>query len=255
MMDKDTYRVNAETRWEKIACPVCRGETFDPLFEKNGEPFVRCEDCGLTLINPRPLYDQVQQVYDQAYSTFYVNKAPSKRRRSRRTVNRLRRYAPSGRWLDVGCSAGFIVEAAQTAGYEAHGIDVEPWGIEFARDTLKLPHVRQGFLEQQDWPDGHFDVITCFEVIEHVPDLNAFVAALSRLLAPGGVLEVRTPDVGHWRVPKPLSNWKAVLPSEHLYYFDKRTLPSLLTQHDLSIEKIGFSLKPGLKIIARKAGG
>lgn len=250
-MNKDTYRVNEHTRWEKIACPVCGGQAFTPLFEKAGEPFVRCAGCGLTLINPRPVYDQVQQVYDASYSTFYVNKMESKRRRAARTVRRITKWVKSGRWLDVGCSAGFIVEAAHKAGFDAYGIDVESWGVEYARRTLGLPNVRQGFIEQQDWPDGYFDVITAHEVIEHVPDLNAFVAALRRLLAPGGVLEVRTPDVGHWRVPRPLHHWKAVLPSEHLYYFDRRTLPRLLAQHGFEIVKIGFNLKPGLKIVAR----
>ncbi|MDP2026118.1 class I SAM-dependent methyltransferase [Sulfuriferula sp.] len=251
-MNKNIYQTNEHTKWEQLDCPVCDGQVFSSLFEKQSEPFVKCQGCGLILINPRPAYEQVQQVYDQTYSEFYVKKMASKRKRAKRTISRIRRWVKSGRWLDVGCSAGFIVEAAHHAGFEAHGIDVEHWGVEFARKELKLSHVRQGFLEQQDWPDGYFNVISTYEVIEHVPDLNAFVASMTRLLAPGGILEIRTPDVGHWRVPKKLETWEAVLPSEHLYYFDKRTLPKLLEKHGLRVVKVGLNLKPGLKIYAMR---
>jgi ubiquinone/menaquinone biosynthesis C-methylase UbiE len=234
--------------WQKLDCPVCVGQTFTHLFEKAGEPFVRCDGCGLIMINPRPVFTQVLETYDQDYSKKYAKKIDTKRRRAKKFISRIRSFVKSGRWLDVGCSAGFIVEAAQNAGFEAHGVDVEAWGVDYAKKELKLQHVRQGFLDQQGYPDAHFDVVTVYEVIEHVPDLNAFVAELARILKPGGVLEIRTPDVGHWRTPKPLQNWEAVKPSEHLYYFSRATLQQLLLKHRLKVLKWGFNFKPGLRV-------
>lgn len=251
--DKSKIRARAATRWETIPCPVCAGTHFTALFKVQEEPFVRCQGCGLILINPRPLYAQVLETYDADYSQGYVNKAPSKRRRAARHIRRIGKYVRGGRWLDVGCSAGFIVEAARKAGYEAHGVDVEEWGVRYAREELGLANVVAGLLEDQHYPDGHFDVITAYEVIEHVPDLNGFVAELARLLAPGGVIEIRTPDVGHWRTPKPLETWEAILPSEHLYYFSHATLAKLLEKHGLTVCKRGFNLKPGIKVLVRHA--
>lgn len=240
--------------FEEIPCPICAGTQFDELFEKGGEPFVRCTGCGLTLINPRPRFEIVRKGYDAAYSEAYVRKADKKLRRARRRVARLRReYALSGRWLDVGCSAGFVVSAAAEAGFEAWGTDIETAGLRYARETLGLEHVLEGALEEQRFPDAYFDAISAYDVIEHVPDLNAFVAELARILKPDGVLDLGTPDIGHWRVPRDLPRWGEFKPSEHLYYFDRKTLARLLGAHGLRIDRTRFALKPGLKVCVRHA--
>ena len=106
-------------------------------------------------------------------------------------------------------------------------------------------------LEEPRFPDRHFQAISVYDVIEHVPDLNAFVCELERILAPGGVIDIGTPDIGHWRVPRDLAAWNEFKPSEHLYYFDRGTLARLLANHGLSIDRIRFALKPGLKVCAR----
>ena len=237
----------ASRPFERIACPVCDGTAFAALFEKQGEPFVRCEACGLVLINPRPVFGVVADTYDAAYSEGYIRKADKKRARCARWVARIaRRYVPRGRWLDVGCSAGFVVEAAAAAGFDAWGVELEAGAVAFARDILKLSQVSQGTLEAQRYPSAHFDVLSMYDVIEHVPDLNATVAELKRLLAPGGVIEIRTPDVGHFTTPRRLDTWREIKPSEHLYYFDRHTLPRLFARHGLRLRESRWMLKSAL---------
>lgn len=237
--------------WETIACPVCGGDDFEALFLKAGEPFVRCRGCTLALINPRPNFAAIRAHYDADYSAGYTRKAAKKLRRSRRRVQRLaREYQLRGRWLDVGCSAGFVVKAAEEAGFEAYGVDIEMGGIDYGRQHLGLGRLSCGLLEDQRYPSAHFAAITAYDVIEHVPDLNGFVAELKRLLAPHGVLDLGTPDIGHWRVPRKLETWGEFKPSEHLYYFDRSTLARLLARHSLRIDRRRFALKPGLKVCA-----
>lgn len=238
--------------WETIACPVCGGATFTALFEKAGEPFVRCRGCALVLINPRRPFADIRAGYDAAYSAGYTRKAEKKLRRARRRVRRLvGEYALAGRWLDVGCSAGFVVRAAAEAGFEAHGVDIESAAIAYGREVLGLANLREGLLHEQAYADGCFDAISCYDVIEHVPDLHGFVAELARILAPGGVLDLGTPDLGHWRVPRALERWNELKPSEHLYYFDRHTLARVLEAHDLVVDRVRFALKPGLKVCVR----
>ncbi|MBM2830311.1 MAG: hypothetical protein HW411_1101 [Gammaproteobacteria bacterium] len=240
---------NSAKHWEMISCPVCGSESFTPLFQKQNEPFVRCESCMLVLINPRPAHNQVLHTYDHDYSEHYAIKGEKKLRRCRRWVNRVRkRYGQDGRWLDIGCSVGFVVMAAGEAGFEGHGIDVESWGIEYGRKNFHLQNLRCGTLEEQHYPDHYFKVISLYDVIEHVPDLNTLVAEIKRILAPGGVIDIITPDIGHWRVPRSLENWGEIKPSEHLYYFNRRTLSRLLQKHGLEIVKKRFNTKPALRV-------
>lgn len=233
--------------FETIACPVCDGARFAPLFEKAGEPFVRCEGCRLVLINPRPPAPAVAATYDARYSGNYIEKAAKKRLRCRRWVARIARSgAQGGRWLDVGCSAGFVLAAAEEAGFEAWGVELEAAAVRFGREQLGLTNIVCGTLEAQHYPARHFDVISMYDVIEHVPDLNAVVAELARILRPGGVIEIRTPDVAHWRTPRNLATWREVKPSEHLYYFSARTLGRLFARHRLALRRRRMMLKPAL---------
>lgn len=223
---------------EKIGCPVCDGRDFVPLFELRGEAFVRCRGCGLVLINPRPVFARIVDTYDTSYSEAYIRKIGKKRARCKRWVARVqRRFVARGRWLDIGCSAGFVVEAARAAGFDAFGVELETRAVEFARDSLGLTQIACGTLEAQHYADAQFDVLSLYDVLEHVPDLNATVAELKRLLAPGGVIEVRTPDVDHFTTPRRLEGWREIKRSEHLYYFDRNTLPRLFARHGLALRQ------------------
>jgi len=188
--------------------------------------------------------------YDHAYSEHYANKADKKLRRCRRWVNRVKKFVCAGRWLDVGCSIGLVVMAANEAGFEGHGVDVEGWGVAYARNQLGLSNIQQGFLEDQKYPDGYFSVISLYDVIEHVPDLNLLVKELKRILAADGIIDIITPDIKHWRVPRNLSSWGEIKPSEHLYYFSKHTLSRLLGKHGLRIMQTRFHFKPSLRVYA-----
>src|SRR5579885_3639671 len=103
--------------WEHLSCPVCESISFTRLFEKGGEPFARCDHCSLIMINPRPVYSDIIHTYTHGYSTHYIDKHEKKLRRARRMVRRLSRIVAGGRWLDVGCSAGFTLQAAREAGF------------------------------------------------------------------------------------------------------------------------------------------
>ena len=240
--------------FELIPCPICGGHEFSHLFHKEKQSFVRCVQCHFTLINPRPSFDQIAKTYDSVYSENYTKKAEKKRKRALRRVKRLKsRYSLRGNWLDVGCSAGFVVEAAQNQGFTGYGIDIEAGGLAYGENILGLSNLIEGTLGEYQYPSRFFDVISAYDVIEHVPDLNLFLTEIKRILKPHGIVDIGTPDIDHWRVPKNLPTWNEFKPSEHLYYFSKDTLGKLLEKNNLKIVKRRFSLKPGLKVVISHA--
>ena len=237
----------------RIACPICGGRRFEPLFVKRGEAFVRCLDCTFVLINPPPDLSSSTATYDEEYSRAYIRKADKKLKRCRRWVDRVRRrFVSHGRWLDIGCSAGFVVKAADEAGFDAYGVEVEPAAVAYGRDAMNLENLRCGYLEEQGYPSGYFDVVSLYDVIEHVRDLNGLAAELLRIIAPGGVVEIRTPNVDHWQTPRDLSLWKEVKPSEHLYYFNYRTLRALFEKHGFRMAAKRLMIKPALVLFYSK---
>jgi 2-polyprenyl-6-hydroxyphenyl methylase/3-demethylubiquinone-9 3-methyltransferase len=101
--------------------------------------------------------------------------------------------------LDVGCGAGLLAEPLARLGATVSAIDASPELIAVARahaaaTGLEIDY-RVGDVQQLE---GQFDLITCMEVIEHVADPAAFVNALAKRLAPGGLLIISTPNATGW---------------------------------------------------------
>ena len=101
--------------------------------------------------------------------------------------------------LDVGCGAGLLAEPLARLGAQVTGLDAASELIEVAREHaagqgLDIDY-RAGELAELE---GQFDLITCMEVIEHVADPQAFVKALAKRLAPGGLLILSTPNATSW---------------------------------------------------------
>ena len=101
--------------------------------------------------------------------------------------------------LDVGCGAGLLTEPLARLGARVSGFDASPELIDVARRHAAAMGLdidyRAGDVQELE---GRFDLITCMEVIEHVADPAAFVQALARRLAPGGLLVLSTPNATGW---------------------------------------------------------
>lgn len=137
----------------------------------------------------------------------------------------LRGMAPGKRLLDVGCGMGHWVDFTMRAGWKVQGIDLSKAAVRLCHD-LGLPVTETDFMSG-DLPPGGFDVITMFELIEHVPSPPAFLARAGELLAPGGVLFMSTPNFGCLDRRLLGGQW-TVIHEEHLSYFTPKSLTKVL---------------------------
>jgi 2-polyprenyl-3-methyl-5-hydroxy-6-metoxy-1,4-benzoquinol methylase len=100
-----------------------------------------------------------------------------------------------GRLLDVGCGLGYFVRrAAAVEGWSADGYEISPEAVAFARERLGLATVHCGKVEASDFAPGSFDIITLWDVIEHIPDPDPLLSYLCSLLTPDGLLCMHTPN-------------------------------------------------------------
>ncbi|RNL66365.1 class I SAM-dependent methyltransferase [Zhongshania marina] len=236
-----------------MECPTCHNTESSLVGSKNGHKLHRCANCSLLHVHPMPAADELLRYYQDYHKTpQYTRKLKSKQRRAKKRIWSLKRLTKGSKFLDVGCNAGFAVEAARSLGLEACGIDLDEASIKFARQQYPMGDFRKISAQDLAASAERFDIIYCCEVIEHLAEPHSFVDALYTLLNENGVLFLTTPDIAHFSVQQNLLEWTAVRPPEHLLYFSKPALTALLEAHHF--RKINFrpNLKPTIKLLARK---
>ena len=155
----------------------------------------------------------------------------------------LRYRLPPARTLDVGCGHGALVMLLSRAGYDAKGLELSPWVVDFARRTFGVP-VLLGPLEAQSLKPGSLDVITMMDVLEHLVDPRATVGVAFSALREDGILMIQTPAA-----PADLS-WEEMVDANHpflplmrerghLYLFNHTSLRRLLVE-SLGIRHVNF---------------
>jgi 2-polyprenyl-3-methyl-5-hydroxy-6-metoxy-1,4-benzoquinol methylase len=140
----------------------------------------------------------------------------------------IKTLAPGKRLLDVGCATGFFLEAAVEQGYEASGVEFSTVAISLARPDIR-ERITCGDVNTLLGQDvAKFDVVTAFDIIEHVQDPVKFVEDIRNALVPGGVLALSTPDTGHFLRYLMRSKWPMLQPMQHTVLFSRRAIEELL---------------------------
>jgi len=215
---------------DDLPCFLCGSRRCRVLHRR--EPFraVKCADCSLVYILPRLTSEALKALYGSAYwnsdrakdygYTDYLADAPlyldTFRRRSR--VIAAYRRAP-GRVLDVGCAAGFFLKVMADKGWETHGVEISPPVAEYARSTLGLKNVRTGeatLLKEME--PASFDVVTFWDVVEHLEDPREALRLARPLLKDDGILIVETQNVESAFAYLLGRSWQHFKHEEHLYH-------------------------------------
>lgn len=132
--------------------------------------------------------------FEDIYGGAYDARNPKYKHRA--LLAALRMHQPSGRLLDIGCAYGkFLQVAAEEGGYDLSGCDVSEHAAGIARERLAPHgvHIEQGGVLDDPFPGETFDVVTMFDVIEHVTDLGAAFAAVKGRLKGDGIFAFSVP--------------------------------------------------------------
>ncbi|MFH1107115.1 MAG: class I SAM-dependent methyltransferase [Candidatus Micrarchaeota archaeon] len=233
--------------YEEVKCNLCCSDDYDVVYparhagKPTGESYcasgnevlldqvVKCRKCGLVYVNPRLKGEAIVEGYAQAVDETYVSQARGREATFRSSLKLIEKHRPGkGRILDIGCAAGFFLKAAKESGWEEHGVEPSRWLADYGRKKLGLD-IKPGTLKEAKYPPEYFDVVTLWDVLEHVPDPRAELEEAGRVLKPGGLLVVNYPNFGSRLAKIAGRRWWFLL-SVHLWYFTPHTLKAMLAK-------------------------
>jgi SAM-dependent methyltransferase len=230
-----------------ILCSTAVDAHTDLAWRKDGYDIVRCPSCGLVFRAELPPEQALGEIYDEDYFrdrrdgpdrhgyADYLRDEALHRANARRRLGLLAAHTPHpGRILDVGSAAGFFVDEARHAGWDALGVDVSPAMVEWGRSHLGASLICSTFT-QSNLPAQPFDAITMWDYIEHSVDPRADLAKARTLLRPGGILALSTGDIGSLVARASGRRWHLLTPEHHNFFFDRTTLGQLLDETGFTV--------------------
>lgn len=231
-----------------VNCNMCGSVSAKPMFRAKGFDLVQCARCDLAYVANPPDAEGLRKLYSAGESDYHSElhdpDSVASRRMAAIAARHLkftRRFARKGRLVDVGCSSGEFLVLAHDAGFDCSGIEFSAESAVQARRRSGLS-IERGTLQDTALLPGSCDVLTLFDVIEHVPDPIADLARAFELITPGGWLILSTPNIDGLfpRASRPLANrldyWPHPEPPHHLFQFSQATLSRIVQRAGFHVE-------------------
>ncbi len=233
----------------EVDCNLCGSRTRtllydipDPVDARSSWRLWRCAECSLVYLNPQPDPDDLAPHYGREYygeqnvrfgGPLEAFEIWCRRQRARR-VGRLR---SPGRVLDVGCGRGVMLAALRDMGWQVVGTEVSAEAARHARDHLGI-EVHAVDLTDLPHQHSHFDAITFWHVLEHLPDAGGAIRRARALLRPGGLLVVAVPNMDSLEACLAGPAWFHLDVPRHLFDFPESALWQLLDEQGFLIRRV-----------------
>lgn len=232
----------APIEWEEGPCPICACPDWSHKIEapelaaETARWFlvVECRHCRLCFTNPRPTPRCLARLYPA------VVPPPLDLLRPSRPDPRLAWLWPTlerGRLLDFGCGIGAFLRGLHERGLRFTAVNLAAPAVEFLRHAWGMP-AHAGTLPHPELAGATFDVVTLFDVLEHVHQPLAVLRAVHELLAPGGVVVLAVPNIDSLPFRWFGARWPGLDLPRHLTHFTPRTLRMILDRADFRVQRL-----------------
>ncbi|UCB56996.1 MAG: class I SAM-dependent methyltransferase [Candidatus Omnitrophota bacterium] len=234
--------------FQAVSCPGCNSKRHRSEFKKNSFVYALCDRCGTIFVNPRPCFKQLKAFYvDSASSRYWTRKFfPPVAEARRREIFRPRAeyigkvLSKKNKWTvgDVGAGFGLFLEELAKLKPSIRPVVIEP-SVEMA-DICRskgLEVIPQALEDIRGW-DRRFDLLTAFELFEHLYDPGQFLKKIGQLLRPGGYLFLTTLNGKGFDIQMFWEKSKSIFPPHHLNFFNPGSVATLLQKNDFIVEEI-----------------
>lgn len=252
---------------EETKCNLCGSDKFTVVYEaqlKSEDPdsasctctntghgefyrVLKCNECGLVYCSPRPSEQITFDSYSEVCDSVYKEQEHGRILTFEKLLKELETYRKEkGKLLDIGASTGVFLNCAAGRGWDVQGIEPSVWCTEEAskKELLKGRIVSGTYRDIEKFSDK-FDVISMWDVIEHLHDpMNALETCAGKL-KDGGLLALTTIDIGSLFAKISGKRWPWLM-KMHLYYFDRKTIEAYLKESGFEL----LAVKPYVHVIS-----
>jgi 2-polyprenyl-3-methyl-5-hydroxy-6-metoxy-1,4-benzoquinol methylase len=222
-----------------MICLICK-TPMEPFLNKNGYTIYQCKSCGFGRTDLKKSYTQfVKEFYNKAYFTGdpkhsgfdnYENDKPMIKKNMESFMKHIKLHKPNGKFIDMGCAMGFFIELALSHGFDAYGFDSSTFAVSIAKKLVD-DRVKVGTIEDIQYPTLKFDVATLTDVFEHLENPERVLKNIHRVLRKDGIVMIATGDTNSLAAHKMQRRWTFYNPPQHLSYFNKNNLTTLLQRN------------------------
>ncbi|MBI5020626.1 MAG: class I SAM-dependent methyltransferase [Ignavibacteriales bacterium] len=255
-----------------LLCPVCGNRNlgakpFGYLFKNRWLNAVECKKCTIIFINPQPTNQEIASLYSKEYfehdfrcghTGSYFDESALASLGEDKLLVQFKKFKDKGTFLEIGCAGGAFLNTLREAGYSVQGVEYSSEATQFAKERFNL-NIHTGDLLSAKFDDNMFDLVYMGDVLEHLPDPNATLGEIHRIMKQGGVLGIRCPmqtntlysRIGFMVYTLLRKRATVHLPPYHLFEYRAKSIKYLLNSHQFKIELLNQTIMPVADISLR----
>lgn len=240
---------------ERMTCKCCNSndlylvyEGRDRLHGIDGDfALFTCNNCGVVTVRPQLSYEEIEKYYPENYISYPspIQTESSKLKRFDRQFGVTKRRnkiekctkKKGGKILDIGCATGVFLKEMKDHGWDVYGIEPSVYASEIAVSQLGL-NVFNGYLDEIEFEDNFFDVITLWDVFEHLPNPVETLQIIKRILKPNGNLVITTPNTESWERRIFKQYWAGWDVPRHTNIFSDKSIDRFLKDQGMKIDRL-----------------
>jgi len=231
---------------DEVECKVCKNhdkKKFTTKFYKDNINIVQCGECGFVFIPPyyRKQINYSEYKNEDSLKAVIAGNDWLKIQRHKLRYKTIQKYCPKGKLFDLGVGWGHFLHTGRLLGYDVAGIEMARMPFTYAKDYLKLPVECIDFFDYSPKKD-HYDLITMWDVLEHIDCCDKAVEKCAEMLKQGGSIVIQVPQIDSYIAKKHKENWQA-MGLDHVNYFSKMTITHLLEDKGFEVVKIKSSIE------------
>ena len=238
-MNKDNYHKK---------CLICNSDKINNLIGYEKHNLVKCNGCGFVFMKQIPTLTELTNYYGNYTYDRETILSPLTIKSYNLLLDEFEKFRKNNTILDVGCGLGFFLEVAKKRGWKVYGTEYSSKAVEICNS--KNIEMKTGKLNLNDFDENCFDVITSFEVIEHINNPIEDLKLINKFLRKQGLFYCTTPNFNSIMRYYLKEKYHVICYPEHLSYYTKKTLNKVITNSNFSVYKF---LSTGISISGIKS--